>query len=207
MGGELADFAAALPPGFRYSVMGAFRQALGAAVRWGYITKNPAALAGPNPMPPALPIRVFTLAEVDALEAELGPRLGPIVPFAAATGLRPGEWTLLERRDVDRPNRILTVRGTKTDGSRRDVPLSGRALPALDRLPARLDSSLLFPGARGAVLDLDNFRRREWAPAVDAAGIAKPARIYDLRSTFASTRSPPAWRRSSWPGSWAAASR
>lgn len=31
-----------------------------------------------------------------------------------------------------------------------------------------------------------NFRRRVWAPAVDAAGIAKPARIYDLRSTFIS---------------------
>jgi integrase len=29
-------------------------------------------------------------------------------------------------------------------------------------------------------------RRREWAPAVEAAGIRKPARIYDLRSTFAS---------------------
>ena len=29
-------------------------------------------------------------------------------------------------------------------------------------------------------------RRREWGPAVDAAGIAKPARLYDLRSTFAS---------------------
>ncbi|MGH3083959.1 MAG: hypothetical protein ACRDNP_07845 [Gaiellaceae bacterium] len=28
--------------------------------------------------------------------------------------------------------------------------------------------------------------RREWRPAVEASGIAKPARIYDLRSTFAS---------------------
>jgi hypothetical protein len=36
------------------------------------------------------------------------------------------------------------------------------------------------------VLRLDNFRRREWSPAVEAAGVAKPARIYDLRSTFAS---------------------
>jgi hypothetical protein len=27
---------------------------------------------------------------------------------------------------------------------------------------------------------------REWAPAVEAAGVATPARIYDLRSTFAS---------------------
>ena len=34
--------------------------------------------------------------------------------------------------------------------------------------------------------DVANFRRREWAPAIDAAGIKKPARIYDLRSTFAS---------------------
>ena len=35
-------------------------------------------------------------------------------------------------------------------------------------------------------MNLDNFRRREWAPAIEAAGIATPARIYDLRSTFAS---------------------
>jgi hypothetical protein len=28
--------------------------------------------------------------------------------------------------------------------------------------------------------------RREWAPAVEASGVAKPARVYDLRSTFAS---------------------
>jgi integrase len=36
------------------------------------------------------------------------------------------------------------------------------------------------------LLNLDNFRRREWTPAIEAAGIRKPARIYDLRSTFAS---------------------
>jgi integrase len=35
-------------------------------------------------------------------------------------------------------------------------------------------------------LNLDNFRRREWAPAIEASGVAKPARIYDLRATFAS---------------------
>ena len=33
---------------------------------------------------------------------------------------------------------------------------------------------------------LDHFRLREWSPAIEAAGIRKPARIYDLRSTFAS---------------------
>jgi hypothetical protein len=46
--------------------------------------------------------------------------------------------------------------------------------------------SLLFPALRGGLLNLDNFRRREWAPAIEAVGIARPARIDDLRSTFAS---------------------
>jgi hypothetical protein len=31
-----------------------------------------------------------------------------------------------------------------------------------------------------------NFRLREWGPAVTASGVERPARLYDLRSTFAS---------------------
>jgi hypothetical protein len=36
------------------------------------------------------------------------------------------------------------------------------------------------------VLNLNNFRRRVWTPAVKSSGVERPARIYDLRSTFAS---------------------
>jgi hypothetical protein len=36
--------------------------------------------------------------------------------------------------------------------------------------------------SRGGHLDLDNWRRREWVPAVDAAGLDR-RRIYDLRHT------------------------
>jgi integrase len=187
MAGDLADFRATLPERYAHTVMSALRQALAAAVRWDYLTRNPAVLAGENPQPPPRAVRAFTLRELDALDRELGERYGPLVPFAAATGLRPQEWAALERGDVDRVGAVVHVHRTrKTAGSVREVPLTPRALAALDRVPPRLDTRLLFTSPTGLRIDLDNFRRREWTDAVDASGVDKPARIYDLRSTFAS---------------------
>jgi integrase len=174
----------------------ALRQTLAAAVRWGYIDRNSAKLMGPNRQPSQRVVRAFTNVELDAIAAELLPARQPLPAFVAATGLRPEEWQPLERRDIDRTNRLLHVRRTLSDGvvvelgktcrSRRQVPLSRRALAAYDRLPPRLDTLLVFPNRYGGILNANNFRKREWGPAVEAAGIAKPARIYDLRSTFAS---------------------
>jgi integrase len=186
MGGDLADFRATLPERFAHDVMRALRQTFAAAVRYGYMEANPAVAAGDNPAPRPRPVRAYSLAELEALEAELSPEHGPFVPLVAATGLRPLEWAQLERRDVERTRRVLIVRGSKTAGSRREVPLTGRALAALGRLPARLDTPLLFPAPEGGLLSLNNFRRRVWTPAVKASGVERPARIYDLRSTFAS---------------------
>ena len=50
----------------------------------------------------------------------------------------------------------------------------------------RSDVPLVWPSPAGGLLRLDNFRRREWSPAIEASGVERPARIYDLRSTFAS---------------------
>jgi integrase len=60
------------------------------------------------------------------------------------------------------------------------------ALAALERLRRRIDTPRLFAAKSGAVLNESHFQTREWGPAVEASGIARPARIYDLRSTFAS---------------------
>lgn len=80
-----------------------------------------------------------------------------MVIFAAATGLRPAEWLPLERRDVDREARVVYVRRsftkgrlkcTKTEASRRAVPLQAIVLDAIDRQPSSPHSPLLFPGER-----------------------------------------------------------
>ena len=99
------------------------------------------------------------MEEVEAIAAELSPAYRPLPMFAAATGLRPEEWGALERRDVDRHDGLLTVRRTvssgelidlgKTTRSRRQVPLSSRALEALDQIPPRLDTTFVFAALRG----------------------------------------------------------
>jgi integrase len=157
---------------------------------------NPVVEAGRNRQPAPRPVRAYSREELEAIAAELAPAHRAIPLFVSAVGLRPEEWQAFERRHLDRDGRTLHVRRTvssgevvdlgKTGSSRREVPLLQRALDSLDLVPPRLDTPLLFPGVKGGLLNLDNWRRREWAPAIEAAGIPKPARIYDLRSSFAS---------------------
>jgi integrase len=117
-----------------------------------------------------------------------------MVVFASETGLRPGELAALEQRDIDRDAGVAYVRRVisggrvkepKTERSRRRVPLTARAAAALDLLPRRLDTRLVFPSPRGGVLDMHNFARRDWHPALLAGGLP-PHRLYDLRHSFAS---------------------
>lgn len=134
---DVAAWRAGLGEGARYRLTSAFRQALSAAVRWGYIVRNPAADAGKNPQPRAEELLPFTAAEVDKLAVELGPVFGPLAVFAAETGLRTNEWAALQRRDLDRAGRAVTVQRRYADGvftpypktkrSRRRVPLTARA--------------------------------------------------------------------------------
>jgi integrase len=191
---DIAAWRAKLAEGSRYRLTSAIRQALAAAQRWGYITRNPAVDAGSNVQPRAEELRPFTREQIDALADELGAVFGALVVFAAETALRTNEWAALERHDVDRVGRAVTVQRRVADGvltpypkterSRRRVPLTQRALDAVESLPPRLDTPLLFPAAKGGYIGLDTWRTGEWYPALDAAGIARRG-PYALRHTFA----------------------
>jgi integrase len=192
---EIAAWRMTIPPRHRFEATQALRQTLTRAVSRGMLNTNSAKRGIENPQRPRFEQRPFqTWAELHRLAGRIGPRHGPLVMFAAATGLRPDEWLALEHRDIDHQARVVYVRralrhgrikNPKTDGSIRAVPLQATALATLKQLPTTPHSPLPFPAPRGGYLDLHNFRYRDWKPAQRAIGIDPLRRIYDLRHTFA----------------------
>ncbi|MEJ7792364.1 MAG: site-specific integrase [Gaiellaceae bacterium] len=190
---EIGAWRKRLPEGSAHYVHRALRQVLRYGVRCKYLDDNPAALA-PNPAPKRSEMKIFSWPEVETVALELLQMYRAIPVFAAGTGLRPEEWIGLERRDIDRQTRTVSVQRVfsnarlkefgKTDRSRRRVPLRKRVIEALDAIAPRLDTPLLFPGPRGGHLDLHNFRERHWKAALRAAGLDY-RRPYDLRHTYA----------------------
>ncbi len=161
----------------------ALRQVLNRAIAWELIDFNPAKRGVPNPRPRSQEKRPFeSWAQAEAVAARLGPLYGPMVVFAAATGLRPAQLFALEKRDVDLAAGVVYVRRAfaygrlrkpKTRRSLRAVPLQAIALEALDRLP-RSANPLLFPAPCDGHMNLRNFRRRQWKPAEVTAGYRPP---------------------------------
>jgi len=184
-----------VPEGHRFEATQALRQVLNRAVAWKLIEENPAKRGVPNPRRRCREQRPFdSWAQIRSLAERLGPSYGPMIVFAAATGLRPSELFALEHGDVDRQAAVVQVRRacanghvkqTKTRLSRRAVPLQAIALEALDQLRPREDSPLLFPNSRGGYLDFRNFNRRHWKPAQKELGIEPLRDLYDLRHTYA----------------------
>jgi integrase len=194
---ELEAWRFGLPDGSRHDVFRAFRQVLAWGVEGELTTRN-ASIAIKNPKRrrhERRDVHPFeSWQQVEAIADELDARYRAIPLVLVGTGLRPGELFGLDRQDVDREAGVLHVRrrftqgvlkdGGKTDGSTRTVPLRQRVLDALDSMPTRIDTPVLFPAPRGGRIDGEKFRHREWAPALRAAGIPH-RRVYDCRHTFA----------------------
>jgi integrase len=104
-------------------------------------------------MPEALPLprarsrprtRWLTSGEVSALVAALPGSLGAWLAFTVATGARLGEANRAEPADVDLQGGTVRIRGTKTDGSARVIPILPFARPLLEVALARCTGPMLL---------------------------------------------------------------
>lgn len=145
---------------------------------------------------------ILTAAEFDAILERVDPPWRPLILTLAGTGLRIGEATALQVRDVhlDQAPPTLTVsRGwvdtggperitgaPKTERGRRTIALPPRVVAAISPLAAgRPPSAWLFVGDDGGPASRDHAYQR-WIRWVKSSGIGKAPRLHDLRHTHVS---------------------
>ena len=122
-----------VPEGHRFEATQAQRQVLNRAVEWGLIDSNPAKRGIRNSPVPSREKRPFeSWQQIEAIAAKLRPVYGPMIVFAAATGLRPSELFGLEWHDVDRQAGVAYVRRAYANGRLKHTKtrLSNRAATA-----------------------------------------------------------------------------
>jgi integrase len=168
------------------------------AVRWQLLARNPADAVSPPrprrfvaqaPTPEALG-RLLTVADQTPY--------GPVARLAALTGARQGELLALRWRDIDWTARHLTVRGTKTESSLRQVDLGEMALALLQEhrrheLEKRLmlgpgadcgsDSATILTNLVGKQMDAGGLKRT-WKRVIRDANVGH-VRFHDLRHASA----------------------
>ena len=184
-------------------------KALKQAVRWGYMTKNPADDVDP---PKVITKEVHPLTREEAkrlLSTVQGDRLEALYVVALHTGLRQGELLALKWDDLDLQARRLQVRRTltkdggkltvgptKTAKGRRTVKLTKDAVEALrghlTRQLAEIDglgdtfeeNGLVFCTGKGTLINPTNLRKRSLAPLLVRAGLPH-MNFHQLRHTAA----------------------
>jgi hypothetical protein len=78
-----------------------------------------------------------------------------------------------------------TLLSGKQSRSLRRIPLRARVVEAIEAAPRGFGATLVFTGDHGGHVNLQDWRRDEWHPALEAAGLPKLP-PYAMRHTFAS---------------------
>lgn len=144
--------------------------------------------------------RIATVAQVDVLADNIGPRWRLMVYLGAYGPLRPEELVSLRRRDVDMDALKIKVRVAepeRTNGRRAPGDTKSEAgtrtvhLPEFLRSELRLhmelyagkgSDGLVFLGEKGAAFRRSTFGRK-WRKARVVVGVPEGFRFYDLRHT------------------------
>ena len=147
---------------------------------------------------------VLTVEQLERVAEHCGVLGGAVqyrvfVQLLGYCGLRIGEATALQVRDLDLPARRITVRrtwtvdkdgktrlGTPKTGKAREVPVPGFLAVELDTLiTGREKTDFIFQTPRAAAISRHNFTERIWRPARKLMGL-EHIKIHDLRHTAAS---------------------
>src|SRR5215203_3487716 len=173
------------------------KQALRDAVRDKHIRSNPL----DDVKPPKLTRKekqVLTPDEVRRLlDAVKGERFEGAYVLAATCGLRIGEILALRYEDVDLTAGTIRIEHTlyqgkctapKTSSSRRTLTLPQMALDSLGRLcqSSSNPTGYLFATGSGKPVDVSNFYRWSWRPALRRAGLPETLTPHQLRHGTAS---------------------
>ena len=144
--------------------------------------------------PRRVDIQPFSLAETRRIIEAVRPDYQPYLVVRFFTGMRTGEIHGLKWRYVDFERRQIRVRETlvrdtveytKTDGSQREIAMSGPVYEALREQQRRTGTmEYVFCNANGAPLDNDNVSHRVWYPLLRHLGLEK-RRPYQTRHTCA----------------------
>lgn len=176
----------------------AFKQ----AVRAGHMASNPC--DGTRiPVTERDDMIALTYAEFDALLAHIRTDAQGMVRLMPLTGLRWGELTALQARDIDLEAGTLSVKRAfkytedsalvlgppKTKASRRTIYLPGQALDVLaEHTAGKHADAFVFTNLAGSPWRRSRFHEGVWQPATRAAlpEIGKKPRVHDMRHTCAS---------------------
>lgn len=185
------------------TIHGRFLSFLKWCVDQGRMAKNPA--AGVNLPRGKKRTHIFlTVAQVTLLAEAINGRYKGVVWVLATTGLRIGELAELRVKDLDLRRRRVTISravvfvgkeaqvGPPKNKQTRTVPLTRTAAGYLEAAAeGKAPDALLFPTKRGRQIRANNFKRRDFDQAVEAAnksgaGISTELWVHDLRHTAAS---------------------
>lgn len=178
------------------------RDALGQAVKWQMLARNPADYVDLPKRKSKSVMRAMTQDEVDRfLRAAQRSKWHPLFETLIATGLRPSEALALTWKDVDLGKATLTVRRSvrwakrwvfsepKTASSRRTLTLPHGLVSALSRHMETMRElglpDLVFCGIDGEPVHQRGIVSDAFKPALERAGLPKSIRLYDLRHTHA----------------------